>query len=75
MVLWLPPRSQPVLKVEVTMEFTPKEVKRNVYECRDPVVKGQIAGKVKVCLQVRKSTWDRLGESKAGWVNFKRLND
>lgn len=44
------------------MEFTPKEVKRNVYECRDPVVKGQIAGKVKVCLQVRKSTWDRLGE-------------
>uniref|UniRef100_A0AC11CJC6 Integrin subunit alpha M n=1 Tax=Ovis aries TaxID=9940 RepID=A0AC11CJC6_SHEEP len=55
-------RSQPVLKVEATMEFTPKEVKRNVYECRDPVVKGQIAGKVKVCLQVRKSTWDRLGE-------------
>ncbi|KAJ1067421.1 hypothetical protein K5549_010539 [Capra hircus] len=55
-------RSQPVLKVEVMMEFTPKEVKRNVYECRDPVVKGQIAGKVKVCLQVRKSTWDRLGE-------------
>ncbi|XP_059737149.1 integrin alpha-M isoform X2 [Bos taurus] len=55
-------RSQPVLKVEATMEFTPKEVKRNVYECRDPVVKGQIAGQVKVCLQVRKSTWDRLGE-------------
>uniref|UniRef100_A0A8C6CK09 Integrin subunit alpha M n=1 Tax=Moschus moschiferus TaxID=68415 RepID=A0A8C6CK09_MOSMO len=55
-------RSQPVLKVEVMMEFTPKEVKRNVYECRDPVVKGQIAGHVKVCLQVRKSTWDRLGE-------------
>uniref|UniRef100_A0A8C6CPG5 Integrin subunit alpha M n=1 Tax=Moschus moschiferus TaxID=68415 RepID=A0A8C6CPG5_MOSMO len=45
-------RSQPVLKVEVMMEFTPKEVKRNVYECRDPVVKGQIAGHVKVCLQV-----------------------
>ncbi|KAF4015774.1 hypothetical protein G4228_007378 [Cervus hanglu yarkandensis] len=55
-------RSQPVLKVEATMEFTPKEVKRNVYECRDLVIKDRIAGQVKVCLQVRKSTWDRLGE-------------
>ncbi|OWK10896.1 ITGAM, partial [Cervus elaphus hippelaphus] len=57
-------RSQPVLKVEATMEFTPKEVKRNVYECRDLVIKDRIAGQVKVCLQVRKSTWDRLGEGR-----------
>ncbi|XP_057551243.1 integrin alpha-M [Hippopotamus amphibius kiboko] len=55
-------RSQPVLKVEATMEFTPREVARNVYECRERVVKGQIAGVVRVCLHVRKNTRDRLGE-------------
>lgn len=75
MAPWYPPRSQPVLKVEATMEFTPREVKRTVYECRDLVIKDRIAGRVKVCLQVRKTTWDRLGEGEAGWVNFKRLND
>ncbi|XP_061066126.1 integrin alpha-M [Eubalaena glacialis] len=55
-------RSQPVLKVEATMEFTPREVARDVYECRERVVKGQIAGEVRVCLRVRKNTWDRLRE-------------
>ncbi|XP_036680912.1 integrin alpha-M [Balaenoptera musculus] len=55
-------RSQPVLKVEATMEFTPREVARDVYECRERVVKGQIAGEVRVCLRVRKNTRDRLGE-------------
>ncbi|XP_028353839.1 integrin alpha-M [Physeter macrocephalus] len=49
-------RSQPVLKVEATMEFTPREVARDVYECRERVVKGLIAGEVRVCLRVRKST-------------------
>ncbi|XP_010979120.2 integrin alpha-M [Camelus dromedarius] len=55
-------RSQPVLRVEVTMEFTPREVARSVYECTEKVVKSRSAGEVKICLQVRKSTWDRLGE-------------
>ncbi|XP_042777220.1 integrin alpha-M-like isoform X2 [Panthera leo] len=55
-------RSQPVLRLEVTMEFTPKEVARNVFECRAKVVKGQTAGEVRVCLHVRKNTRDRLRE-------------
>ena len=61
-----PHRSQPVLKVEATMEFTPREVARDVYECRERVVKDQIAGEVRVCLRVRKNTRDRLGEGEAG---------
>ncbi|XP_059270802.1 integrin alpha-M-like isoform X1 [Mustela nigripes] len=53
-------RSQPVLRLEVTMEFTPKEVARNVFECHEKVEKGQTAGEVRVCLHVRKNTRDRL---------------
>ncbi|VCW70442.1 unnamed protein product [Gulo gulo] len=53
-------RSQPVLRLEVTMEFTPKEVARNVFECQEKVEKGQTAGEVRVCLHVRKNTRDRL---------------
>ncbi|XP_034525440.1 integrin alpha-M [Ailuropoda melanoleuca] len=55
-------RSQPVLSLEVTMDFIPKEVARSVFECHEKVEKGQIAGDVKVCLRVRKNTRDRLGE-------------
>lgn len=44
------------------MVFKPREVARNVYECRQQAAKTQIAGEVQVCLQVRKSTWDRLRE-------------
>ncbi|XP_034844690.1 integrin alpha-M isoform X5 [Mirounga leonina] len=55
-------RSQPVLRLEVTMEFTPKEVARNVFECHEKVERGQTAGEVRVCLHVRKNTRDRLRE-------------
>ncbi|XP_077616432.1 integrin alpha-M [Crocuta crocuta] len=55
-------RSQPVLRLEVTMEFTPKEVARNVFECHEKAVKDQTAGEVRVCLRVRKNTRDRLRE-------------
>nr|KAF6489741.1 integrin subunit alpha M [Molossus molossus] len=55
-------RSKPVLRVEVTMNFAPRELMRNVYECREHVVKGQTAGEVRVCLRVHKSTRDRLRE-------------
>ncbi|XP_008060254.1 integrin alpha-M [Carlito syrichta] len=55
-------RSQPVLRVEVTMEFSPREVARNVFECHDQMAKNQPAGEVRVCLHVRKSTRDRLRE-------------
>ncbi|XP_064150905.1 integrin alpha-M isoform X1 [Loxodonta africana] len=55
-------RSQPVLKVDVAMEFTPREVARNAFECREQVLKNQNAGEVRVCFRVRKITRDRLGE-------------
>ncbi|XP_066239439.1 integrin alpha-M [Saccopteryx leptura] len=55
-------RSQPVLRVEVTMNFTPRELARDVFECGERVVKGQPAGEARVCLRVHKSTRDRLRE-------------
>uniref|UniRef100_A0A2K5C0G5 Integrin subunit alpha X n=1 Tax=Aotus nancymaae TaxID=37293 RepID=A0A2K5C0G5_AOTNA len=55
-------RSQPVLRVEATMEFNPREVARNAFECNDTVAKGKEAGEVRVCLRVHKSTRDRLRE-------------
>ncbi|XP_054438592.1 integrin alpha-M [Pteronotus mesoamericanus] len=55
-------RSQPVLSVDVTMDFTPKELARNAFECREHVVRGQNAGEVRVCLHVHKNTKDRLRE-------------
>uniref|UniRef100_A0A452QX88 Integrin subunit alpha M n=1 Tax=Ursus americanus TaxID=9643 RepID=A0A452QX88_URSAM len=63
-------RSQPVLSLEVTMEFIPKEVARSVFECHEKVEKGQIAGEVKVCLRVRKNTRDRLGEEIQSTVTY-----
>ncbi|XP_036889539.1 integrin alpha-M isoform X1 [Sturnira hondurensis] len=53
-------RSQPVLNVDVTMVFTPRELARSVFECQEHVVRGQNAGEVRVCLHVLKSTKDRL---------------
>ncbi|XP_059548145.1 integrin alpha-M-like [Myotis daubentonii] len=55
-------RSQPVLRVEATMTFTPTELARSVFECRENTVKGQPAGEVRVCLRVQKSTADRLSQ-------------
>ncbi|XP_019484052.1 PREDICTED: integrin alpha-M-like isoform X2 [Hipposideros armiger] len=55
-------RSQPVLTVDVTMEFTPRELAREVFECHEHVVKGQPAGEARVCLRVHKTTRDRLQE-------------
>ncbi|XP_054570427.1 integrin alpha-M isoform X3 [Eptesicus fuscus] len=53
-------RSQPVLRVEATMIFTPRELARSVFECRENVVRGLTAGEVRVCLRVQKRTGDRL---------------
>ncbi|XP_012619586.2 integrin alpha-M isoform X1 [Microcebus murinus] len=55
-------RSQPVLRVGVTMEFTPREVARSVFECNEQAAKSRDAGEVRVCLRVSKSTRDRLRE-------------
>lgn len=47
------------------MEFNPREVARNVFECNDQMVKGKEAGEVRVCLRVQKSTRDRLREGES----------
>nr|KAF6294804.1 integrin subunit alpha M [Pipistrellus kuhlii] len=53
-------RSQPVLRVQATMIFMPRELARSVFECRENVVRGLTAGEVSVCLRVQKGTGDRL---------------
>lgn len=55
-------RAQPVLRLEATMEFSPKNLARSVFACQEEVVKNKDAGEVKVCLRVRKNTKDRLRE-------------
>lgn len=51
------------------MTFTPGELARSVFECRENMVKGQPAGEVRVCLRVQKSTADRLRQGEAGGVS------
>ncbi|XP_021023133.1 integrin alpha-M isoform X3 [Mus caroli] len=55
-------RAQPVLRLEATMEFSPKKVARSVFVCQEQVLKNKDAGEVRVCLRVRKNTKDRLRE-------------
>ncbi|XP_058536355.1 integrin alpha-M isoform X1 [Ochotona princeps] len=55
-------RSQPVLRVEASMEFKPKEVARSVFECREQGAKAKPAGEARICLWLRKNTRDRLQE-------------
>jgi hypothetical protein len=52
------------------MEFSPREVARNVFECHEQMVRSKAAGNVTVCLRVRKSTRDRLREGEAWWVSL-----
>lgn len=63
---WCPRRSQPVLRVEASMEFKPKEVARSVFECRDQEAKAKPAGEARICLWLRKKTRDRLQEGEVG---------
>ncbi|KAM5227755.1 integrin alpha-M-like [Ctenodactylus gundi] len=55
-------RSQPVLRVDATVDFNPREVKTDVFECREQVARSRVAGEATVCLRVRKTTRDRLRE-------------
>ncbi|GAB1292756.1 Integrin alpha-M [Apodemus speciosus] len=55
-------RAQPVLRLEATMEFSPKNLARSVFVCQEQVLKNKDAGEVRVCLRVRKNTRDRLRE-------------
>ncbi|XP_068941320.1 integrin alpha-M-like isoform X2 [Petaurus breviceps papuanus] len=55
-------RTQPVLKLEVSMQITPKELLRSVFECREQVKTNQEAGVARLCFTTRKNTADRLGK-------------
>ncbi|XP_072452917.1 integrin alpha-M-like isoform X2 [Notamacropus eugenii] len=55
-------RTQPVLRLEVSMEIIPKELKRSVFECREQEKTNEEAGVAKVCLLTQKNRADRLGE-------------
>ena len=59
-------RSLPVLKVNVTMKFTPPEVTKAVYQCWDELTTTTEAGQATVCLTIHKSSQDRLGELPPG---------
>ncbi|XP_008591420.1 PREDICTED: integrin alpha-D [Galeopterus variegatus] len=55
-------RSPPVLKVGVTMQFTPGEVAKAVYQCWEEVPRALEAGDATVCLTIHKSSLDQLGD-------------
>uniref|UniRef100_A0A8C6CL16 Integrin subunit alpha D n=1 Tax=Moschus moschiferus TaxID=68415 RepID=A0A8C6CL16_MOSMO len=55
-------RSLPVLKVNVTMKFTPPEVTKAVYQCWDELTTTMEAGHATVCLTIHKSSQDHLGD-------------
>ena len=55
-----------MLKVNVTMKFTPPEVTKAVYQCWDELTTTMEAGHATVCLTIHKSSQDRLGELPPG---------
>uniref|UniRef100_A0A8C0KY65 Integrin subunit alpha M n=1 Tax=Canis lupus dingo TaxID=286419 RepID=A0A8C0KY65_CANLU len=62
-------RSQPVLRLEVTMEFIPKEVARKVFVCQEKVERGQTAGEVRVsCLTPKLGSSSLCGPAPSGEI-------
>ncbi|XP_074063288.1 integrin alpha-M-like [Macrotis lagotis] len=55
-------RGQPILSLEASLQFSPKELKRSVFECQEQKKTNQEAGVTRVCLITRKNSADRLGE-------------
>ncbi|KAI4531818.1 hypothetical protein MG293_018332 [Ovis ammon polii] len=55
-------RTLPVLKVNVTMKFTPPEVTKAMYQCWDELTTTVEAGQATVCLTIHKSSQDHLGD-------------
>ncbi|XP_031793208.1 integrin alpha-M isoform X1 [Sarcophilus harrisii] len=55
-------RAQPILRLEVHMQFTPKEVRRSVFECQEQKKTNQEAGVARICLMTHKLSEDQLGE-------------
>uniref|UniRef100_A0A4X2KWH2 Integrin subunit alpha M n=1 Tax=Vombatus ursinus TaxID=29139 RepID=A0A4X2KWH2_VOMUR len=56
-------RAQPVLTLAVSMQITPKELMRSVFECQEQEKTNQEAGVARVCLIIHKNTADRLVQS------------
>nr|XP_028697007.1 integrin alpha-D isoform X2 [Macaca mulatta] len=55
-------RSLPVLKVGVTMRFSPGEVAKSVYWCWEEGPSALEAGDATICLTIQKSSLDQLGD-------------
>ncbi|XP_044513468.1 integrin alpha-M-like [Gracilinanus agilis] len=55
-------RARPVLRMDVSMQFTPRELMKSVYECQEQKKTNEEAGVAKVCLIIHKNTIDRLNE-------------
>ncbi|XP_036614805.1 integrin alpha-D-like [Trichosurus vulpecula] len=55
-------RTCPVLKVEVSITFTPPELARSVFECWGWEATKQEAGAAIICFTIHKSTPDQLGD-------------
>lgn len=51
-----------MVKVGVSMRFTPVEVAKAVYQCREEMPTTLEAGEATVCLTVQKDLDDQLGE-------------
>uniref|UniRef100_A0A5F8HIL1 Integrin subunit alpha D n=1 Tax=Monodelphis domestica TaxID=13616 RepID=A0A5F8HIL1_MONDO len=58
-------RTRPVLRVDVSITFTPPELPRSVFECWGQETTNQEAGAAVICLTIYKNTPDQLGDSVA----------
>ncbi|XP_045140728.1 integrin alpha-X [Echinops telfairi] len=54
-------RSRPVLNVWVKMSFSPEEIARSLFECRDQAAPAQPLGDAEVCLTISPSSRNWLG--------------
>uniref|UniRef100_A0A5F8HGK3 Integrin subunit alpha D n=1 Tax=Monodelphis domestica TaxID=13616 RepID=A0A5F8HGK3_MONDO len=55
-------RTRPVLRVDVSITFTPPELPRSVFECWGQETTNQEAGAAVICLTIYKNTPDQLGD-------------
>ncbi|KAM9100539.1 integrin alpha-X [Sarcophilus harrisii] len=53
-------RTQPVLKVKMSIQFLPAQLSRSVFECQAQEVTNKEAGSSRICLTISKSIRDRL---------------
>uniref|UniRef100_A0A8C5KE67 VWFA domain-containing protein n=1 Tax=Jaculus jaculus TaxID=51337 RepID=A0A8C5KE67_JACJA len=53
-------RTRPLLRVSVTMHFTPSEIARSVFECQEQVNSDQELGDATVCLHIYKNPENHL---------------